>query len=161
MNDLRPRPWVIPASLLLALMLTIVPLPEWGQRLRPEWVVMVLVYWSMALPRRVGVGIGWLLGLLVDVLQGTLLGQNALGCAIAAYLAIRFHQRIRVHPLWQQAVSVALIVFPYMLVNLWVQGIVGRAPGSWWYWAPLFTSALLWPPTFIVLRALRRHARLA
>lgn len=161
MNDNRARPWVIVASFLLAVMLTLMPLPTWAELLRPEWVAMTLIYWTMALPRHVGVGVGWTIGLLMDVLRGALLGQNALGFALVAFFASRFHQRVRVFPLWQQAVSVGLFLFPYMLLSLWVRGIVDRSPGTWWYWAPLATSMLLWPAVFLVLRHLRRRANLA
>lgn len=161
MNDLRPKPWVIPGTLVLALMLTIVPLPDWAVRLHPDWAALALIYWVMALPHRVGVGIGWVYGLLLDVLKGALLGQHALGLALVAYLAQHLHQRVRVFPPWQQAISVGLMLLPYMLISLWIRGMVGRAPGTWWYWAPLFTSMLVWPLVFVVLRGLRRRARLS
>lgn len=161
MDDLRPRPWVIPGTLVLALMLTIVPLPAWAMPLRPEWAAIVLIYWVMALPHRVGVGVGWVYGLLLDVLKGALLGQHALGLALVAYLVQHLHQRVRVFPLWQQAISIGLILFPYLLIGLWIRGIIGRPPGTWWYWAPLFTSILVWPLAFVFLRHLRRRARLS
>ena len=151
------------ATLLLtfigALMLQMLPLPEWAQALRPDWVALVLIYWCIALPDRVGVGIGWLAGLMLDVAHGALLGQNALALAVVAYLAIRLHQRIRVFPLWQQAVSALLLVTLHLMLVLWLKGATGQSAETWAYWLPALTSMLLWPPTFLILRGLRRAYR--
>ncbi len=135
------------------MMLMLIPLPEWARPFRPEWLALTLIYWCLTLPRNVGVGIAWILGLCVDVVQGVLLGQYALGFAITAYIAIRFHQRVRNYPLHQQAMFVGMILLPYMSVSLWILGILGEDPKSWLYWAPIITSVLIWPWIFLVLRA--------
>jgi rod shape-determining protein MreD len=149
--------WIIFSSFIVALMLTAMPLPEWATNWRPAWVAMVLIYWCMALPQRVGIGVGWLLGILLDVLQGTLLGQNAIGLAILAFLTLKSHQRVRMYPLVQQALVICLFVLVYQLLSLWVRGIMGVPPGSWTYWMPVFTSMVLWPWLFIILRDIRRR----
>jgi rod shape-determining protein MreD len=159
-TNVRPRPIIIPLTFVAALILEVLPLPHLAAAARPEWAAMVLIYWSMALPRRVGVGIGWVYGLVLDVLTGALLGQHALGFTLMAYLSIRLHQRLRVFPLWQQAISVALLLAPYLILAIWVDGMIGREPDSWAYWAPLLSSALFWPVVFVTLRALRRAAHL-
>ncbi len=151
--------WAITLSFIIALGLTILPLPEWARPLRPDWVALVLLYWSMALPQRVGVGIGWSVGLLVDVLTGTLLGQHALGLAVVAYLSLKLHQRIRVYPLWQQSLTVLFLLLLNQLLVMWVNGITGRPPRSWIYWAPSLVGMLLWPWLFVVLRDVRRRFR--
>lgn len=157
MSEFRERPWVIPLTFLVALMLTAVPMPDWAVALRPEWVAMAVIYWAMALPDRVGVGVGWVMGLALDVLKGAVLGQHALGLAVAAYLTIKLHQRIRVFPLWQQAISIGAILAIHMLLVLWVYGITGHDAASLAYWGPLITSILLWPWVFLLLRDLRRR----
>ncbi|HKK16055.1 MAG TPA: rod shape-determining protein MreD [Gammaproteobacteria bacterium] len=144
-------------SFIVALMLTAMPLPDWASNWRPAWVAMVLVYWCMALPHRVGIGIGWSMGILLDVLQGTLFGQNAIGLALLAYLTVKSHQRIRMFPLMQQAILMCLFVLVYLLINLWVRGIMGVPPRSWTFWMPAITSMLLWPWLFIILRDIRRR----
>ncbi len=149
--------WIICISFIVALMLTAMPLPDWATNWRPAWVAMVLVYWCMALPDRIGIGVGWSMGLLLDVLQGTLLGQNALGLAVLAYFIIQSHQRIRMFPLTQQAFLISLLVLFYLFLTLWVRGIMGIPPQSWTYWMPAFTSMLLWPWLFIILRDIRRR----
>jgi len=148
---------IIVISFIIAIMLTAMPLPEWAINWRPAWVAMVLIYWCLALPHRVGIGVGWFLGILLDVLQGTLLGQNAIGLTILAFLTLKSHQRVRMYPLVQQALVICLFVLVYQLLSLWVRGIMGVPPRSWTYWMPAFTSMVLWPWLFIILRDLRRR----
>ena len=88
--------WVIWTSFLVALILTILPLPAWAGPYRPEWTLLVLIYWCMAIPQRVCIGVGWVVGILLDALRESLLGQNALGFALAAFVTIKLHQRLRV-----------------------------------------------------------------
>lgn len=149
--------FIIGCSFLAALLLTAMPLPEWAVNWRPAWIAMVLAYWCMALPHRVGIGIGWLLGIIVDVMQGTLLGQNAIGFAVIAFLIIKSHQRIRMFPFLQQAAVIGLMISLCLMLSLWVRGIMGIPPHSWIYWMPVFTSMLLWPWLFIILRDIRRR----
>lgn len=150
---------IIIISFMVAMMLTVIPLPEWAATFRPAWVPLVLIYWCIALPKRVNIGVGWLSGLFVDILTGTLLGQHALAYAVVAFLSVKLHQQIRVYPFWQQALSVFTLVALGQLLIVWILGIVGRAPESWLYWMPSATSALLWPWVFIVMRDIRRKFR--
>lgn len=149
--------WVIVASFIVALMLTIVPLPGWTEPLRPEWVVLVLVYWCMALPQRVGVGTAWVLGLMLDVMQGALLGQHALSLSLIAFITLKLYQRVRFFPLWQQALIVLLLTMLHQLLMLWIKGVSGASGAAWSYWLPSLSSMVLWPATFVLLRRLRRH----
>jgi len=149
--------WIIVATFVIALLLTMLPLPGWMERLRPEWVTMVLIYWCLALPNRVGVGIAWITGILLDVTRGAILGQNALALALVALVVIHLHQRIRVYPLWQQALTVLMLVAFSQMLGLWVRGAVGQSPESWAYWLPSLASMLLWPWVFLVLRDVRRR----
>ncbi len=147
---------VIITTFAIALMLTMLPLPDWAGAYRPEWVALVLIYWCMALPDRVGVGVGWVAGLFLDVTRGALLGQHALALVLVAYLTLRLHQRIRVFPLWQQALTVLMLVALMQMVLLWIRGFIGQLPDTRAYWAPSLTSMLLWPWVFLILRDLRR-----
>jgi len=149
--------WLILLSFVIAFMLTVVPLPDVLQYVRPEWSALVLLYWCMALPDRVGVGIGWTVGLLLDVLTGTLLGQHALGMTVIAYLIINLHQRIRIFPLWQQAAIIWMILNLYQLLLLWFDGITGQPPKGLQFWLPPISGMILWPAIFILLRRLRRN----
>ncbi len=150
---------IIVLSFIAALALHMLALPDWAEPLRPDWLVLVLVYWCIAIPERVGVVIGWLAGLLLDVASGALLGQNALILAIVAYLALRLHQRIRVFPLWQQSVSVMLLVALHLMLVLWIKGILGQSIETWAYWLSALSSLLAWPLVYLTLRHLRREYR--
>lgn len=147
---------MIAASFIAALMLTMMPLPEWARFLRPQWVTMVLIYWCMALPGRVSIGWGWGMGLLLDVAHGSVLGQHALSLTLIAYAVTMLYQRLRLYPPVQQAIIVALLIFLQLLVTLWIKGATGAAPDALSYWLTALTSALLWPWSFMVLRDLRR-----
>ncbi len=155
------NPLIIVTSFVLALLLNILPLPEWALSLRPPWATLVLIYWCIAMPERIGVGIGWSLGIILDVLTGTLLGQHALGLSVVAYLANKLCLRIRIFPLWQQALTVLMMLLADRLLALWTMGLSGRPAPSLWYWLPPIIGALLWPWLFIILRDLRRNFSLS
>jgi len=143
-------------SIVLALALTVVPLPDGLRLFRPEWSALVVIYWCMAVPNRFSVGKGWIVGLLLDVLQGSLLGQHALAMAIIAYVTANLHQRLRLFPLWQQGLTVLMLLSLYQLLLLWFDGIIGLQPKVWTYWLPPVIGMLFWPWTFLILRKLRR-----
>jgi rod shape-determining protein MreD len=155
----RHGDWVIFISFIVAFIFTIFPLPDWLALLRPEWVALVLIYWCMALPQRIGVGIAWIVGIFLDVLRAGLLGQQALSLCVVAYVTIKMYQRIRVFPLWQQALSVAVLIGLHLMLMLWIKGITGQPINNWSYWLPAFSSMLVWPPVYFVLRNLRRRFR--
>ncbi len=157
----RQGGWIVFATFIAAFILTILPMPGWLVLMRPEWAALALIYWCMALPQRIGVGIGWTVGLFIDVLRAGLLGQHALAFAFIAYVTLHLHRRVRVFPLWQQATSVLILIVLEQILILWVKGISGQPPQSWTYWLPSLTSMLVWPPVFILLRAIRRYYRIA
>ena len=150
---------VIVITFIVALLLTIVPVPEWARYARPDWVGLVLIYWCLALPDRVGVSTGWFAGLLVDLLTGTVLGQHALSLTIVAYLTLRLHQRIRLFPILQQAFTVMVLLILHQLLALWISRIIGRPGVPWHFWAPSLLGMLLWPVVFTLLRGLRHRFR--
>jgi len=139
-----------------AFMLAIMPLPDWAAEFRPDWVTLVLIYWAMAMPTKIGVTVAWFTGLLLDVSYGTLMGQHALGIVLVIYVIHIQHQRLRVASLLQQAIVIFILLLVKQLLSLWVDGMLGRAPNSWLYFMPTITSTLLWPWTYLILRDLRR-----
>jgi rod shape-determining protein MreD len=145
------------ASLVAAMILRIVPLPHEVSLLNPDWVLLFLLYWNMAIPDRVGVGAAWFTGLLTDVLTGRMLGQHALAYAVAAYICIRLHRQLRLYPLYQQALSVLLFQLLSQLLVFWTQNIKAANALGLSYWLPSLVGALLWPLVFLGLRRLRRR----
>lgn len=148
-------------SFLIAFMLTIFPLPDWAEWLRPPWVLLVLIYWILAEPQHIGFFIAWFIGLIVDVLTGTLLGEHALIFVLISYFLLRFHSRIRHFYFWQQAVVVFGLVVFYQLILFWVQGMIDQLPSSGLYWLASLTSLIAWPIVILLLsRAQRRTTQL-
>ncbi|MFT6915127.1 MAG: rod shape-determining protein MreD [Motiliproteus sp.] len=148
--------WVILLSFMLALILTEIPMPEvfeWG---RPQWVALVLIYWVAALPHRVGPWYGWMIGLLLDILQGSLLGIHALSLALIATIISALHRRFRMYPLWQQALLVLIMVGIYQQLLNWGQALQGAHSDSLLFLLPSLVSAFIWPWVFVLLRSIRR-----
>lgn len=143
-------------TFVVAFMLTFIPLPDWAQALRPDWVTLVLFYWIMALPASIGVTIAWLLGLLLDVAHGAVLGQHALGLVLVSYIVYSQHQRMRLSSLLQQALVIFFLLILKQLMVLWVYGIIGQTPDIGLYFAPSLIGALFWPWIYIILSDLRR-----
>ncbi len=151
---------VIYLSLVLAIVLMILPLPDWAQVYRPNWVALVLIYWSMAMPRRVGLWFAFFTGLVLDSAQGTLLGQHALALVIVVFFNLNFYQQIRVLALFQQAMYVFSLLLINQVVLAWVEGILGRStPPLAFFGAPLI-GMLIWPWVYVILRDIRRKAML-
>ena len=148
-------------TFIVALLLTIMPLPDWARYLRPDWVGLVLIYWCMALPERVGVGSGWFAGLLVDLLTGAVLGQHALALTVVAFLTIKFHQRVRLFPLLQQAFTVLVLLVLHQLIALWISRFIGRPGAPLYFWAPSLIGMLIWAPMYSVLRGIRHGFRVS
>jgi len=148
-------------SFTAAVILAAMPFPAWAEPFRPDWIGLVLIYWCLAAPERVSVGTGWFLGLLQDVLYGSLLGSNALGKTLMSFLTVRLHLQLRMFPLWQQAASVFGLLVLNQLLTLWIRGAIGQAPETIGYWTPCVVGALLWPWLFVILRDLRRRGGFA
>lgn len=146
---------IIVLSFATAMLLTIIPLPDSLRAARPDWVTLTLIFWCLVLPYRVSVGSGFVAGLLLDTLNGTLLGEHALSLSLIAYLCVRLHQRIRVYPMWQQSLTVMVFLTLHQLLTLWIDSVIGRPMPSLGYWLPSLIGALLWPVIYQLLTSLR------
>jgi rod shape-determining protein MreD len=150
--------WIISGSLVMALLLTLLPLPNWAAVLRPAWVELVLIYWAMTLPASVGLLAAFFFGLIMDIALGSLLGQHALGLTVVSYIVLKNHQKLRLYPLIQQGVIIMFILMMEQLLYLWIYGISNQAPNNTLvYFIPAITSMILWPWLFILMRDIRRR----
>ena len=147
---------IILLSFIAAFILSMLPLPQVLQSIRPEFVLLVLIYWCIALPNRIGVGIGWIAGLVFDVSTDSLLGQHALTFALIAYLSIQLHQRIRIFPIWQQALTIFIFMMLQGTITLWINGMLGDAPSISVFILPAISTALFWPVAYLLMRQVRR-----
>ena len=152
---------VIPISFIVGMILLILPLPEWVRIYRPDWLALILIYWSMALPKRVGLWSAFIIGLLADSLLGTLLGHHALALVVITYLNLNFYLRIRVLSLPQQSLYVFGLLVISQLIISWMNGIMGLTiPVQAVFGAPLI-GMLMWPLAFVILRDIRRKVMLS
>ena len=156
MGRREPR-WAVFFTVLIALILQVLPLPDWLSAVRPSFIAVVVIYWGIYSPHAGGIFAPWLAGLALDVFKGDVLGQNALAIALVAYIAMSLHQRLRNQTLIQQS----LFVFAVLTLNefvVWgIEGWSGHAISSPWRWIQPMIGAMLWP--FVALLAGRTHSR--
>ena len=153
----RPQPVVI--SMILALMLAIAPMPAWAEPFRPDWVAMTLIYWSTNLPRTYSVGWAWIIGIVLDVAQGTLLGQHALALSLVIYVTVKFHLQMRQFPTLQLTATVFALLALYQFILFWINGVAGVNTPAVSYWGPVLTGSLIWPLLTMMFGGVRYGAR--
>jgi rod shape-determining protein MreD len=153
---LRPvRLGTIVVSFAVALLLDFLPWTD--LRLAPDFVALVLVFWCVHQPRLVGLGIGWMLGLVIDAGNGVLLGQHALAYSLLAFLAISLSRRIRWFGLIQQALHVAPLLAFAVAVTALVRLAAGAEFPGWTIFVGPLIGTLLWPLASVVLLAPQRR----
>lgn len=147
-----PSGQFITMTLFVALMLALLPWQGAALLLRPDFVLMLLLYWAVHQPLRIGMAAAWGLGLVMDVADGALLGQYALAYTIATFLALALHRRIQAFTLWPQAWH----IFPLLLVSqvlvLLAHLLSGAGFIGWEYFLASVTGALLWPPLNLLIQ---------
>lgn len=153
--------WLVYLTLLLALMLSAFPLPAVMQWAWPEWVPLVCIYWVLALPHRFNLGLAFIIGLLLDLLQYNFLGMNALAMVVTVFFAAMLYRRMRMYRVWQQAFVIGLLIAINQFIGYWGQSLGGNTTDIWMIFLPALTSAIVWPWLFVVLRGLRRAFRVA
>ncbi|WP_119717516.1 rod shape-determining protein MreD [Cognatilysobacter tabacisoli] len=148
-------PWLRPASLVAALLLGLLPLAPALQPLRPYWLALVVAYWVIEDPDRVGLGYAFLVGLVADLAFGSLFGEQALRLVVMTFILQRFRARLRFFPLSQQALAMGGLLLNDRIVTAAIHLTLGlpTPPSSAWI-APL-VGLLLWAPVFLALDALR------
>ena len=136
---------LISLTFLVGMMLVILPLPQWLVWYRPAWVFMILLFWIITVPHQVGIVVAFTVGLLLDLLTGTILGQHAFVLTLLAYFFVRFQAQIRSLPAWQQLIVVFVSTLSYLAIQYWIMAISGFSLSTGKYWLPIITTPLLWP----------------
>ena len=126
----------------------------------PDLTAAVLAFWCIHQPRRVGIGLAWTLGLLLDVGNDALIGQHALGYSVLAFLALAVHRRILWFPLWQQALHLLLLLLATQLLTLVIRMAAGARFPGWTYFVGSFICAALWPVLSFLLLLPQRQAEM-
>ena len=142
-------------TIIVAIMLTVLPLPDWAEPYRPDWVALTLIYWAMMMPRTWSVGTAWIIGIVIDVAQGTILGQHALAMCVIIFMTVRFHLLMRVVPMQQLTATVFAILTLYQFILFWINGVAGVDVPLVDYWGPVITGTLVWPFLFMFLSGVR------
>ncbi|KPV96813.1 MULTISPECIES: rod shape-determining protein MreD [unclassified Pseudoalteromonas] len=147
-------------SVFVSLVVALMPLPIAFEMYRPDLVLLVIMYWSIALPHRVNIGFAWMAGLIIDLALGSPLGVRSLTYSIVIYITASNYQKIRNFSVWQQAMLVALFLALYYLLVFWLNHFLLDIYFLPQYLWPVLTGALAWPWLFLLLRKYRRHFRI-
>ncbi len=140
----QAQPVLLVASILAALLGSILPLPVWLAPARPDWLALLVIYWVLRTTSGFGIVSAWLIGLLMDVLSGGLLGRHALALAVVAYAASLLRQRLGHYTLAQQSVVVLLLCVADQILVGWVQSLAGHPTQSLEFLMGSLTAAFCW-----------------
>ncbi|MDH3533547.1 MAG: rod shape-determining protein MreD [Gammaproteobacteria bacterium] len=142
-------------SIIVAMMLMVMPLPDAATAFRPDWVVLTLIYWAMMSPRQWSVGSAWIVGIVLDVAQGAILGQHALALCLVVFVTVRFHLLMRVFPLSQLTATVFALLALYQFILFWINGVANFSAPAISYWGPVVAGTIVWPLVSMLLSGIR------
>lgn len=161
MAHIRPAPQeiLLPAktgyialTLIAALLVNLLPWSGYGLWIKPDFVALVVLYWCVEEPRKMGFVAAWLLGMLMDVADGTLFGQHALAYIILAYAGIVLHRRVRMFAVTPQALHIIPLLLLNDLIIVIVRMLAGVDFPGWHYFIGSFVAGALWPPLSALLK---------
>ena len=141
----------IPILFLIAFIFSIIPLPDYLQIIMPEWIALLLFFFSLMNPERVGLFLALILGIILDLFSGSLLGQHALSLLLPVAICLRLNLIVRVFPIWQLNTFIVIMLIIYEFILFWIDGVLLiNIPISERIF-PIISSVLVWP---IILRYL-------
>jgi rod shape-determining protein MreD len=149
-------PLFITSSLIIAFLFNLLPWGRWEAI--PDFVALVLIFWSMHQPRTIGIGVAFIMGLFMDVHDAALLGENALAYTLLSYFAITIHRRVLWFPTWMQALHILPLLLMMQTVHIIVRLLVNGTFPGWLYFATSFVSIALWPVVTWILLAPQKRA---
>jgi len=135
--------------------LEIMPLPDLLQAVRPPLPLMILIYWALMWPERLGLGAAFVIGIALDILHGQLLGQNAFAFCVVTFITVRFHLQIRIFPLWQMTMTVFALLTIALFLHVLIDGVAGYGTEGLARWPRTLSGALLWPVVMSLLDRVR------
>ena len=159
MNRRRAQFFIFSGSILFAFLLQLTPLPQAMLVFKPYWIALVLIYWAIEAPERVGLGFAFLIGLCADLVTGQLLGEQSLRLIVLAFIVLRFRSRLRFFPIGQQSLAVLALLLNDRVVVIMVRGFSGDPIPSMGFWISPLIGTLLWPFVFLLLDDLRARWR--
>jgi rod shape-determining protein MreD len=160
----RPSSWSLFVgvfiSVFVALVLTVVQLPGWLFYYWPDWIAIVVAYWALVAPKRIGPYVGFIIGTLLEVLFVRKFGVMGFGLATLAFIVNSTSQQLKVLSIWQQMVSMGVFIGFFKLLTGWLSGLVAGFTITTEYWYSLLGTVVIWPFAFILLEELRRAVRI-
>ena len=154
-DQVRRMPMAL--SALGALALAIIPLPNALYALRPDFLVLVVFYWSIESPRAGGLALAFFAGLALDVINGVVLGQHALALTLTAAWATHLRLRLRVFSILSQSLTIFALLTAYQFILFWVDGATGNPVTSFGRWLAPVVGGILWPLLAGTLSRLRER----
>ena len=142
-----------------AILLSLIPLPEVLMPFKPYWVALVVIYWSLETQDMISLGLAFLIGLVLDILSGSLMGLHALSLVVMVFLVQHFRFRLRFFPPWQQALAVLGLLVNDRIILIWITALMGEPLPTWKYWLPPLAGMLLWPFLFLLIDRIRAISR--
>ena len=152
--------FVVFVSAFVARVLTMVQLPGWLFYFWPDWIAIVVAYWALVAPKRVGPFVGFIIGTLLEVLFVRKFGVMGFGLATLAFIVNSTNLQLRALFIWQQMVSIGLFIGFFKLLTSWLAGMVAGFTITTEYWYSLLGTVVIWPFAFILLEELRRAVRI-
>jgi rod shape-determining protein MreD len=134
--------WLI---LILSSLLSIIPLPEYLSFLRVPWIALSLIFFTIMTPSIIGLFSAFLIGLILDILQGGILGESSLALSFITYITYRFRLQIRVFPIWQMMLTILILLTINEMMHLWIEGMTGKIVISQSRLLSILLGSLIWP----------------
>lgn len=159
MTSSRESRSLVLLTFITAMLVSLLPMPELLSPLKPYWVALVMIYWSLETRTMISLSLAFLVGLVLDILSGSLMGMHGLSLVVMVFLVQRFRSRLRFFPPWQQAFSVLGLLVNDRIILIWIIALLGEPMPTWKYWLPPLIGVAIWPWLFLLLDSLRARMR--
>ena len=150
---------LIVLTIMAALLFSLLPMPAVLSAFKPYWVALVMIYWALETHEMIDMGLAFLVGLVLDILSGSLLGLHALSLVVMIFLVQRFRFRLRFFPPWQQALGVLGLLVNDRIILIWITALLGEPMPTLTYWLSPLVGMILWPWLFLLLDRVRSSSR--
>ena len=158
-NERMPGWGYIVLTMLIAVLLSVIPLPESLKYYWPDWITLIVFYWVLVLPAHLGVMFGWMNGLIEDIISFSLLGQHALGKALVRTVAAIVHKKFKLFNFLQKMLLVFILQSINIAISAWTNWLAFEAPIFIEMWKPAISTALMWPVvSFLIDQFDPRHS---
>lgn len=146
-------------TIMAAVLLSLLPVPEILMPFKPYWVALLMIYWSLETKDIISLGLAFFVGIILDILSGSLMGLHGLSLVVMVFLVQRFRSRLRFFPPWQQAISIFGLLVNDRIILIWITVLLGEPMPTWQYWLPPVTGMVIWPWLHLLLNHIRVRAR--